>query len=76
MKVISTNYQNLKKLEECLYFEALNKRQYSRDFGTSTKLTPQELSQSLWSCYGENRPKGYKTTLSPLVCILNLFISF
>ena len=44
--------------------EALNKRKTSRDFDPSTKLTPELLSQALWSCYGENRPKGYKTTPS------------
>ena len=45
-------------------FEALNKRQTSRNFDPLIKLTPQILSQALWSCYGENRPKGYKTTPS------------
>ena len=45
-------------------FEALNKRQTSRNFDPLISLTPQELSQALWSCYGENRPKGYKTTPS------------
>ena len=44
--------------------EALNKRKTSRDFDPSIKLTPQIISQALWSCYGENRPKGYKTTPS------------
>ena len=44
--------------------EALNNRKSSRDFDPSIKLTPQLLSQALWSCYGENRPKGYKTTPS------------
>ena len=45
-------------------YEALNNRKSQRDFGTSTKLTPELLSQALWSCYGENRPKGFKTTPS------------
>ena len=44
--------------------EALNKRQSSRNFDPSIKLTPEQISQALWSCYGENRPKGYKTTPS------------
>ena len=44
--------------------EALNRRQSSRNFDPSIELTPELLSQALWSCYGENRPKGYKTTPS------------
>ena len=44
--------------------EALNRRQSSRNFDPSKELTPELLSQALWSCYGENRPKGYKTTPS------------
>ena len=45
-------------------YEALNKRQSLRNFDPSIKLTPQILSQALWSCYGENRPNGFKTTPS------------
>ena len=44
--------------------EALNKRQSSRNFDSSIKLTPEQISQALWSWYGENRPKGYKTAPS------------
>lgn len=45
-------------------YEALNKRKSSRDFDPSKELTPQLISQALWSCYGPNRPSGYKTTPS------------
>ena len=44
--------------------EALNKRKSSRDFEPSSELTPELISQALWSCYGTNRPNGYKTTPS------------
>ena len=44
--------------------QALNRRQSSRNFDPTIELTPELLSQALWSCYGENRPKGYKTTPS------------
>ena len=33
-------------------YEALNLRKSSRDFDGSTKITPEILSQALWSCYG------------------------
>ena len=45
-------------------YEALYNRKSQRDFDPTTKLTPELLSQALWSCYGENRPKGFKTTPS------------
>ena len=44
--------------------EALSKRQSSRVFDPSKGLTPEIISQALWSCYGTNRPNGYKTTPS------------
>ena len=44
--------------------EALSKRKSSRDFNESKEITPEILSQALWSCYGTNRPKGFKTTPS------------
>ena len=44
--------------------EALSKRKSSRDFDPSIEITPEILSQALWSCYGTNRPNGYKTTPS------------
>lgn len=47
--------------------EALSLRQTKRDFhdGLAGELTPQELSQLLWACYGINRPEiGYKTVPS------------
>ena len=44
--------------------EALSKRKSSRDFDPTIELTPQIISQALWSCYGPNRDKGYKTTPS------------
>ena len=44
--------------------EALNNRKSSRDFDMSTGLTQEIISQALWSCYGTNRPNGYKTTPS------------
>jgi SagB-type dehydrogenase family enzyme len=33
-------------------FEALNIRQSSRDFNDSIRVTPEIISQALWSCYG------------------------
>ena len=33
-------------------FEALSNRQSSRDFNDSIKVTPEIISQALWSCYG------------------------
>ena len=44
--------------------EALSKRKSSRDFNESKEITLEILSQALWSCYGTNRPNGYKTTPS------------
>ena len=44
--------------------EALSKRQSQRDYDETQKLSPQFLSQALWSCYGPNRDNGYKTTPS------------
>ena len=44
--------------------EALNKRKTSRDFDPTIQLTLEQISQALWSCYGENRPNGFKTTPS------------
>ena len=44
--------------------EALSKRQSSRVYDPSIGLTPEIISQALWSCYGTNRPNGYKTTPS------------
>ena len=44
--------------------EALSKRKSSRDFNESKEITLKILSQALWSCYGTNRPNGYKTTPS------------
>ena len=44
--------------------EALSKRQSSRVFDPTKGLTPEIISQALWSCYGANRPNGYKTTPS------------
>ena len=44
--------------------EALSKRKSSRDFNASIEITPEILSQALWSCYGTNRPNGLKTTPS------------
>ena len=44
--------------------EALNNRKTSRDFDGARKIDLQTLSQALWSCYGVNRPNGYRTTPS------------
>ena len=33
-------------------FEALSNRKSSRDFNDSIKVTPEIISQALWSCYG------------------------
>ena len=44
--------------------EALSKRKSSRDFDASKEISLETLSQALWSCYGTNRPNGYKTTPS------------
>ena len=44
--------------------EALSKRKSSRDFEDSKELTPEIISQALWTCYGTNRPDGHKTTPS------------
>ena len=44
--------------------EALSKRQSQRDYNETQKLSPQLLSQALWSCYGANRDNGFKTTPS------------
>ena len=44
--------------------EALNNRKTSRDFDGTRKIDLQTLSQALWSCYGVNRPNGYRTTPS------------
>ena len=44
--------------------EALSKRKSSRDFNSSKEISLETLSQALWSCYGTNRPNGYKTTPS------------
>ena len=44
--------------------EALSQRQSTRVFDPSKGLTPEIISQALWSCYGTNRPNGYKTTPS------------
>ena len=33
-------------------FEALSNRQSSRDFNDSIRVTPEIISQALWSCYG------------------------
>ena len=44
--------------------EALSKRKSSRDFDPSIELTPEIISQALWSCYGPNRENGFKTTPS------------
>ena len=44
--------------------EALNNRKSSRDFDGSKKIDNYILSQALWSCYGVNRPNGYRTTPS------------
>ena len=35
--------------------EALSKRQSQREYDETQKLSPQLLSQALWSCYGANR---------------------
>ena len=45
-------------------YEALSKRKSSRDFDPTIELTPEIISQALWSCYGPNRENGYKTTPS------------
>ena len=44
--------------------EAFNKRQSQRDYDETKKLSPQLLSQALWSCYGANRDNGLKCTPS------------
>ena len=44
--------------------EALNNRKSSRDFDDTKKIDNYILSQALWSCYGVNRPNGYRTTPS------------
>ena len=44
--------------------EALNNRKSSRDFDNTKKIDNYLLSQALWSCYGVNRPNGYRTTPS------------
>ena len=44
--------------------EALSKRQSQREYDDTQKLSPQLLSQALWSAYGANRANGYKTTPS------------
>ena len=44
--------------------EALSKRQSQRDYDETKKLSPQLLSQALWSCYGANRENGMKCTPS------------
>ena len=44
--------------------EALNKRQSQRDYDDSIKITPEILSQALWSCCGLNREDPLKTTPS------------
>ena len=45
-------------------YEALSKRQSQRQYDETKKLSPQLLSQALWSCYGANRDNGFKTTPS------------
>ena len=45
-------------------YEALNNRKSSRDFDVTKKIDDYILSQALWSCYGVNRPNGYRTTPS------------
>ena len=44
--------------------EALSNRHSTREFDPSKGLTPEIISQALWSCYGTNRPNGFKTTPS------------
>ena len=44
--------------------EALKNRKSSRDFDDTKKIDNYILSQALWSCYGVNRPNGYRTTPS------------
>ena len=44
--------------------EALKNRKSSRDFDDTKKIDNYLLSQALWSCYGVNRPNGYRTTPS------------
>ena len=44
--------------------EALSKRKSSRDFDETKDISLELLSQALWSAYGTNRPKGYKTVPS------------
>ena len=44
--------------------EALSKRQSQREYDETQKLSPQLLSQALWSCYGANRDNGLKCTPS------------
>ena len=46
-------------------YEALNLRQSQRNFNNSIPVTPEIISQALWSCYGVNREKHHpKTTPS------------
>ena len=44
-------------------YEALNKRQSLRNFNNSIKITPEIISQALWSCYGVNREKNNLRTI-------------
>ena len=44
--------------------EALKNRKSQRDFDDTKKIDNYLLSQALWSCYGVNRPNGYRTTPS------------
>ena len=42
-------------------YEALNLRKSERDFDPTKQLNSQIISNALWSCYGQNRDKGFKT---------------
>ncbi len=42
-------------------YEALSLRKSERDFDPNKKLNSQIISNALWSCYGVNREKGFKT---------------
>ena len=44
-------------------YEALNNRKSQRDFNNSIRVTPEIISQALWSCYGIREGK-FKTTPS------------
>ena len=76
--LIQSSYQETIKLPDPVkeggmpLYEALNKRHTQRDFDPTKKVTPEIISQALWSCYGINRPDSKLRTVPSAKAWLSL----